>query len=314
MVDLDNERGSLPTRNHRLGAFEESENINADRLLAISSKRGGAIGHGCMPGCAVRCSNIFNDADGNYLTASLEYETLAMLGSNLGIADLDAIARMDRKCDALGIDTIETSCSIGILNDVGLFNFGDASKAEALVEEMAKGTPMGRILGSGVEITAKVFGIERVPAVKGQGIPAHAARSMKGWGVTYATSPQGADHTTGSVVVDILSPHGQVERSRTSQIINTAFDATGLCHLTFLFKNPEDLLPMIGAFYGLETDMEWFMEMGREMLRQERAFNISAGIGPAADRLPDWMREEPLPPTNSVFDVPQEEIDQFFNF
>ena len=314
MVDLDNERGSLPTRNHRLGAFEESENINGDRLLAISSKRGGAIGHGCMPGCAVRCSNIFNDADGKYLTASLEYETLAMLGSNLGIADLDAIARMDRKCDAFGIDTIETGCSIGILNDVGLFNFGDASRAEALVEEMAKGTPMGRILGSGVEITAKVFGIERVPAVKGQGIPAHAARSMKGWGVTYATSPQGADHTTGSVVVDILSPHGQVERSRTSQIINTAFDATGLCHLTFLFKNPEDLLPMIGAFYGLETDMEWFMEMGREMLRQEKAFNISAGIGPAADRLPDWMREEPLPPTNSVFDVPQEEIDQFFNF
>ena len=272
------------------------------------------MGHGCMPGCAVQCSNIFHDAGGQYLTASLEYETLVMLGANLGIDDLDAIARMDRKCDGLGLDTIETGCTIGVLNDVDLFDFGDVTRAEALIEEIAKGSPLGRILGNGVDVTAKIFGIDRVPAVKGQGIPAHAARSMKGWGVTYATSPQGADHTAGSVVADLLSPSGQVERSRTSQIINTAFDVTGLCHLTFLFKNPETIMPMINAFYGVNLDMEDFMETGREMLRRERAFNLQAGIGPGADRLPDWMRSEPLPPTNAVFDVPQEEIDQFFNF
>jgi aldehyde:ferredoxin oxidoreductase len=262
----------------------------------------------------VQCSNIFHDADGKYLTASLEYETLAMLGSNLGIDDLDAIARMDRKCDGFGIDTIETGCTLGMLNDIGLFDFGDVARAEALIEEIGKGSPLGRILGSGVEITAKVFGIDRVPAVKGQGIPAHAARSMKGWGVTYATSPQGADHTAGSVVTDLLSPSGQVERSRTSQIINTAFDATGLCHLTFLFKNPETIMPMINACYGVNLTLTDFMEMGKEMLREERAFNIKAGIGPSADRLPDWMRTEVLPPTNAVFDVPQEEINELFNF
>jgi len=262
----------------------------------------------------VQCSNIFHDADGKYLTASLEYETLAMLGSNLGIDDLDAIARMDRKCDGLGIDTIETGCTVGILNDVGLFEFGDVAKAEVLIEEIGKGSPMGRILGSGVETAAKIFGIDRVPAVKGQGIPAHAARSMKGWGVTYATSPQGADHTAGSVVVELLSPSGQVERSRTSQIINTAFDVTGLCHLIFLFKNPETIMPMINAFYGVNLTLADFMETGKEMLRQERAFNIKAGIGPSADKLPDWMRTEPLPPVNALFDVPQEEIDEFFNF
>jgi aldehyde:ferredoxin oxidoreductase len=137
---------------------------------------------------------------------------------------------------------------------------------------------------------------------------------MKGWGVTYATSPQGADHTAGSVIVDPLSPFGQVERSRTSQIINTAFDVPGLCHLTFLFKNPETIMPMVNAFYGVSLTLDDFMEMGKKMLRQERAFNIKAGIGPSADRLPDWMRTEPLPPTNAVFDIPQEEIDEFFNF
>ncbi|MGA2466965.1 MAG: aldehyde ferredoxin oxidoreductase C-terminal domain-containing protein [Thermodesulfobacteriota bacterium] len=314
MIDIDNARGSLPTYNHRRGAFEKVQNINANRLIELNSVRGGSTGHACMPGCAVQCSNIFHDAEGKYVTASLEYETLAMLGSNLGIDDLDAIARMDRRCDGLGIDTIETGCTIGILNDIGLFDFGDIARAEALIEEIGQGSPMGRILGSGVEIAAKVFGIDRVPAVKGQGIPAHAARSMKGWGVTYATSPQGADHTTGSVVMDVLSPFGQVERSRTSQIINTAFDITGLCHLTFLFKNPETIMPMINAFYGVSLTLGDFMEIGKEMLRQERAFNIKAGIGPSADRLPEWMRTESLPPTNAVFDVPQEEIDNLFDF
>ncbi len=314
MVDIDNNRGSLPTFNHRRGAFEKVQNINANRIIELNRERGGSTGHACMPGCAVQCSNIFHDADGKYLTASLEYETLAMLGSNLGIDDLDAIARMDRKCDGFGIDTIETGCTVGMLNDIGLFEFGDAAKAEALIEEIGKGSPLGRILGSGTETAAKIFGIARVPAVKGQGIPAHAARSMKGWGVTYATSPQGADHTAGSVVVELLSPHGQVERSRTSQIINTAFDATGLCHLTFLFKNPETIMPMVNAFYGVNWNLADFMEMGKEMLRQERAFNLRAGIGPSADRLPDWMRTEPLPPTNTVFDVPQEEIEELFNF
>ncbi len=314
MIDIDNQRGSLPTLNHHLGAFEKVQNINANRIIELNKARGGSTGHACMPGCAVQCSNIFHDADGKYLTASLEYETLAMLGSNLGIDDLDAIARMDRKCDGFGIDTIETGGTIGMLNDIGLFEFGDVAKAEALIEEIGKSSPLGRILGSGVEIAARVLGLDRVPAVKGQGIPAHAARSMKGWGVTYATSPQGADHTAGSVVVDLLSPSGQVERSRTSQIINTAFDATGLCHLTFLFKNPETLMPMINAFYGVNLTLTDFMEMGKQMLRQERAFNIKAGIGPSADRLPDWMRTEALPPTNAVFDVPQKEIDELFNF
>jgi len=314
MIDIDNGRGSLPTHNHHQGAFEKFQNINANRLIELNKARGGSMGHGCMPGCAVQCSNIFHGADGRYLTASLEYETLVMLGANLGIDDMDAIARMDRKCDGLGIDTIETGCTLGVLNDIGLFNFGDGARAEALIDEIGKGSPMGRILGSGVEITAKTLGISRIPAVKGQGIPAHSARSMKGWGVTYATSPQGADHTTGSVVVDPLSPSGQVERSRTSQIINTAFDATGLCHLTFLFKNPETVMPMVNAFYGVDLSLADFMEMGKEMLRQERAFNIKAGIGPAQDRLPEWMRTEHLPPTHAVFDVPQEEIDDFFNF
>jgi aldehyde:ferredoxin oxidoreductase len=313
-VDVDNNRGSLQTHNYRKGSFEKAGNINAGKFAEFNRARGGSNGHGCMPGCMVRCSNVFHDADNVYLTAGLEYETLTLLGSNLGIDDLDAIARMDRACDGLGIDTVETGAAIGILNDAGLFDFGDSARAEALIEEIGKGTLMGRILGNGTEVTAKVFAIHRVPVVKGQAMAAHSIRPMKGWGVTCATSSQGADQTAGPVVEDPLSPVGQVERSRQSQILNASLDAVGLCHFTFLYKSAGIMAPMVSAFYGMDWPESEYVEMGKEMLRQERAFNLKAGIGPGADAVPDWMRIEPLPPTNAVFDVPQEEIDEFFNF
>ncbi len=313
-IDADGDRGSLPTRNHRHGAFEKRKGLCSNTMIELNNARGGSMGNACMPGCIVKCSPIFHDANGNHLTSALEYETVAMLGANLGIDDLDPVARMDRRCDELGLDTIEVGCAIGVLNDVGLFEFGDAAKAEAYIEEIAQGTPMGRIIGSGVTETAKVFGIDRIPAVKGQGIPAHSARSLKGWGVTYATSPQGADHTAGVVEDDPLNPVGQVERSRMSQIFTAALDATGLCMFTFLASTPEIIAPMVAALYGVHWTAADFEELGKEMLRQERAFNIKAGIGPEADGLPDWMRTDPLPPTGAVFDVPQEEMDQLFNF
>lgn len=313
-VDSDNQRGSLPTRNHTQGSFEKHESINAHKFHEIVTSRGGKLSHSCMPGCVVRCSSIYNDSNGEYLSSSVEYETIAMLGSNLGISDLDDIAKMDRLCDDLGIDTIEIGCTIGMLNDIGLFEFGDAKKAYSLIEEIYKKSPLGRILGSGTGGAALVFGIDRVPAVKGQGIPAHSARSCKGWGVTYATSPQGADHTAGPVVEDFLSKDGQVQRSRMAQIAIMGVDSAGLCMYSRLMGKPDIVARMINGLYGINWSAKDYMEMGKEALRQERVFNKKAGMSEGQDRLPDWMRKEPLPPTNAVFDVAQSEMDELFNF
>lgn len=313
-VDVSHGRGSLPTCNFRLGAFDKFQNINADRLLEINQARGVSMGHACMQGCIVRCCSDFHDPSGKYLTSAFEYETVALLGSNLGIDDLDAIARLDRRCDELGIDTIELGCTIGVLNDIGLFDFGDAAKAERFIEEIAKGTPLGRILGNGVDMTAKIFGIDRVPAVKGQGIAGHAPRSLKGWGLTYATSPQGADHTAGSVIEDPLSAEGHVERSRDAQIAMAAFDATGLCLFTFLSRANGLIVPMINALYGVSWTETDYIEMGKKVILQEKDFNLKAGIGPSADMLPEWMRKEPLAPHNTVFDVSQEDIAAVLKF
>ncbi len=311
------ERGSSVSLNHRAGTVPGAENMSPESFERWKELHGGENGHRCLPGCVVACSNIVHDSRGNYLTASFEFETMALCGTNLGLTSIEEVATLDRRCDDLGMDTIETGATIGLLSDAGLYTMGDFANAMALLDEVAEGTPLGRIVGNGVASAAKIFGIDRVPAVKGQAIPGHAARSSKGWGVTYATSPQGADHTTGAVTADPLSPKLQVDRSRWSQIVNTAMDATGFCHFTFLYhtKTHMDLLiPMIATLYGIDYSIADFVALGKEMLLQEREFNRRAGIGQAADRLPNWMRTEKLQPTNEVFDVPQEEIDEFFDF
>ena len=120
--------------------------------------------------------------------------------------------------------------------EAGIANFGDSQAAINLIHEMGKGTSLGRILGAGTETTGKVFGVRRVPIVKGQAIPAYDPRAVQGQGVTYATTTMGADHTAGYAVtanilgvggnVDPLKPAGQVELSRNLQIATAFVDST----------------------------------------------------------------------------------------
>jgi aldehyde:ferredoxin oxidoreductase len=306
-INMCDATGQMPTLNHSLGAWDKKDAINGPALAKLVAERGGKMAHACMPGCIVRCSNNYVGPDGEYLTGSLEYETLAMLGSNLGIDDLDIIAKMDRMCDEIGIDTIETGNTIGALNHVGMFEFGDGPKALEYIGEIGKATPMGMILGSGAENACKVLGIDRVPAIRGLGIPAHMARSRKGWGMTYATSPQCADHTAGLVAEDPLSPDGQAERSRDSQINMAAFDCLGMCWFTFINGNYDLLYPMINGLYGLDWNTQRYLKMGKDMIRMEIAFNRKAGLGPEQEQMPQWLKEETLPPTNAKFDVPDED-------
>lgn len=314
VIDFDNERGSLVTRNAHSGRFEGFKTLNAETMIELQKDRGGSMGHACMRGCAVRCSPVFHDKRGNHLTSALEYETLVMLGSNLAIDEMDAVAMADRKCDDYGLDTIEMGATIGVLteSDPPLMAFGDSGRLLQLLDEVGKGTHLGRVLGQGAVVTCRVFGIDRVPAVKGQGIPGHSARSMKGLGVTYATSPQGADHTAGFVPDDPLSPVGQVERSKNAQISIAVIDSLGFCYFAFMQAQPGLATKLVGAFCGLNWQEKDLIEFGKTVLREERAFNMAAGFNEASDRLPEFMKEEPLPPHNVVFDVPGEEIDALF--
>jgi aldehyde:ferredoxin oxidoreductase len=321
LVHLCDGFGGLPTRNFSSGIFEGAEKISGEKLRELLLERGGESNptHTCMAGCVTRSSNCFGGPDGKKIVAPIEYETIALMGSNLGIDDLDAIAQMNWQLNDLGLDTIEIGVALGLTTEVSMLNFGDVDRVMKLLEEIRQGTPLGRVLGNGAAITGRVFGIRRVPVVKGQAICAYDPRAIKGTGVTYATSPQGADHTAGLTIraeVDHLDPTVQVALSRNGQINNAGYDTLGVCVFSsFGFaKAPSALRDLLTARYGWDVSDGILQELGRETLQLERAFNRAAGFVPSDDRIPEWMTTEPLPPHNSVFDVPDEELDGIFQW
>jgi aldehyde:ferredoxin oxidoreductase len=197
LTNILNEVGGYPTYNFKQGQFDGASKISGEAEAELETKRGGLATHGCHQGCIIRCSGVYHDKDGHYLTKQPEYETVWAHGANCGIDDMDAIAKLDFLDDNYGLDTIEMGATIGVAMEAGLIKFGDSEGAVKLIEEVGKGTHLGRILGNGAALTGKAFGMERVPVVKGQALPAYDPRAVHGIGVTYATSPMGADHTAG---------------------------------------------------------------------------------------------------------------------
>ncbi len=329
LTNILNEVGGYPTYNFRQGRFDGAAKISGETQAETETKRGGLATHGCHRGCVIQCSGTYHDKDGHYLTKQPEYETVWAHGGNCGISDLDGIAMLDFLDDNYGLDTIEMGATIGVAMEAGLAKFGDVEAAIKLVHEVGKGTHLGRILGNGTAFTAKAFGVEHAPVVKGQAMPAYDPRAVQGVGVTYATSPMGADHTAGYAVaqnvlkvggdVNALKPEGQVELSRNLQIATAAIDSTGMClFIAFaVLDQPETfqaLLDMLNAFYGLSLTGDGVTDLGKKVLSMERDFNARAGFTAQQDRLPRYFKMEKFAPHNVTFDVKDEDLDKVFNW
>ncbi|MEK7777838.1 MAG: aldehyde ferredoxin oxidoreductase C-terminal domain-containing protein, partial [Chloroflexota bacterium] len=329
LVNVLSEAGGLPTRNFSRGSFAGANKIGGETLKEEIAKRGGAgkSGHACGPGCAIQCSNIFPNADGSERVSVMEYESVWALGANCEIDNLDNVAELIRLCNEYGVDTIETGVALGVAMEAGVAPFGNGAAAIRLLHEVGRGTPLGRILGNGAAFTGRAFGVVRVPVTKGQAMPAYEPRVMKGMGVTYATSPMGADHTAGYSVaqeilgvggkVDPFSVEGKVDLSRNMQAATAFIDSFGYClFVSFAIldipSGLEGIRESINGVLGTKLTTEDLGKIGMKILRTERRFNKLAGFTKADDRLPEFMSYEPLPPHNQVFNVPDAELDKVF--
>jgi len=308
VVPVANMLNTFPYKNRTEGQSPDVATLDGKRIVESFETRGGGM-HNCMTGCIVQCSNVVHDAEGNYKTSALEFETLTLLGANCAIASWEDVADLDRLCDEVGLDTIETGAAIAILMDSGGMEWGDAAGAKRLLHEVAEGTELGRAIGSGAVAIGKKRNHKRVPVVKGQALPAWDPRPLKATGVTYATSPMGADHTAGLIINPGMPPDQFAQASQEAQIVNAACDSSGFCQ--FLQPTLEDIAKYYSLYLGEDVTREQVGDIGWQCLQDEWAFNDGAGFGPADDDLPACLREEGVGPGHVMkFDVPREIIEQ----
>jgi aldehyde:ferredoxin oxidoreductase len=319
IVGAVNEMGAFPTRNFSEGSFEQAADLRGEKLREVTLARGGKVGTRCMPGCVIACRNLYVDAAGKPVVGTLQYETIALIGSNLGLGNLDDVAVLNYMCNDFGLDTIETGAALGVAIEAGLAGFGDFESIKALLKQVGEGTVIGRMIGCGAAATGRLLGVRRVPVCLGQGMPGYDPRALKGNGVTYATSPQGADHTAGNAFgarkeVNPLGVEGQKALSLRLQIIAAMLDSTGLCLFARppIIANPQLMVDMINGIYGWGWTVDDYNKFNRDVLRTELEFNRRAGITQAHYRIPEYMCGEPLPPHNAVFDVPDSDLDSVF--
>jgi len=325
LVNVANGLGSLSTRNFSAGQFEDAAAISGEHMVEVMGARPNSDPrHSCMAGCVVRCSQVYTDEDGSEITSGFEFETLGLLGANCGISDLDQLARIDALCDDLGLDTMEVGAAAGVAMESGLLPWGDGAAVHGLLSKVTAGDANAALIANGCAGTGVALGAARVPAVKGQGMPAWEPRVLKGTGATYATSPQGADHTAGNALpspanpgYDPSSPTGQDQMSQFLQAYFAAIDSLGFCLFPSLaaLDMPElqgHLVAAVAALTGRELPEDYLIALGTDVVMMEREFNRRAGFTPADDRLPAFMVREALPPGGNRFDVSDADLDGMF--
>lgn len=315
MVDICQAVRVLPTRNFTSGTMVEAEKINAQTMYDTIKARGGEgrTQHACMNPCAIQCSNVYPNEKGELLCSPIEYETMALMGSNLCLKNLDTIAMMNRIANDAGVDTLDVGAAIGVAMEAGIAEFGDDEAVINLMNEVLDVTPLGRILASGCKVAAQVFGVRHAPHVLGQALPAYEPRGTKGMAMTYLSSPMGGDHTFGFTLRDEDDPitkEGKVALSKKFQVIGSRMDAIGTCNFV-RYSVRDDMSPLLNllkAYYDVEISPTEFDDCVKGTLRREHQFNCDAGITSAEHRFTESFYSTPQKDTGEKMDITDEEV------
>jgi aldehyde:ferredoxin oxidoreductase len=305
--DFTNNIGGLPTRNFSAGQLidtkEQPFRLGGDFIREQNLARGGETTHACMPGCMIRCSNVYADKDGKEMCSPMEYETLGLVGTNCGLEDPDHVAYLNNIANDLGIDTIELGATLGVLMEAGEGEFGDHEFMAKALEDMRTGTERGKILAQGTARVGEHYNVKRVPVIKKQGISAYDPRVIEVTGISMMVTAQGADHTTGNIpgfACDGKTTEELTDASLDIQILCAAADSLGLCLFGRSVTNVQldFMVDALNKACGTDLDGSFYRKIGLEALQLEWDFNKAAGFTEADDELPDFFYDEELPPQN----------------
>ncbi len=329
LMNVINEAGAMPTRNHRQVQFEGAHAISAE-AMATPRKTDGQpnllTNQACF-GCTIACGRISKIDEKHFsiqnkpqywhASGGLEYEAAWALGSNTGVDDLEALTYVNFICNEQGMDPISFGATVSAameLYELGILTkehtggidlkFGSAEALVQCVELTGKAEGFGRELGLGsLRLCTKYGRPDLSMSVKGQEFPAYDSRGIQGMGLTYATSNRGACHlrsyTVSSEILGIpektdpLATDGKPALVKAFQDATAAVDSSGLCVFTTFAWTLNDIAPQIDAACDGEWSPEYLMEVGERIWNMERVFNNRAGFTAKDDNLPPRLVNEP---------------------
>jgi aldehyde:ferredoxin oxidoreductase len=321
LMNVINETGALPTRNHRDSQFESANDIGAEAMAKVRETDGRAnlVTNAACFGCTIACGRIsqidrthFSVVDRpKYQVASggLEYEAAWALGAATGVGDLEALTFANFVCNEQGIDPITFGATLGAAMELfedgvitekqtGMsLKFGDAKALCEMALLTGKGEGFGAEIGLGSKLLTEKYGRPELSmGVKGQEFPAYDGRGIQGIGLAYATSNRGACHLRGYTIAsevfgipvktDPLESDGKPALVKAFQDATAAVDSSGLCVFTTFAWTLEDFAPQIDAACEGEWTAARLVEVGERIWNLERNFNNAAGFTAADDNLP----------------------------
>ncbi len=327
LMNVINEIGALPTRNHRDVQFEGAKDISAEAMATpreSDGKKHLVTNQACF-GCTIACGRI-SKMDENHFTVQnkpqywgasggLEYEAAWALGAANGVNDLEALQYANMLCNEYGMDPISFGATVGAvmeLYEMGVLTkeqigveapFGSAAALAAFAEMVGTGQGFGKEIGMGSARLTKKYGHPDLSmSVKGQEFPAYDGRAIQGIGLAYATSNRGACHLRGYTIAsevlgipvktDPVESEGKPELVKAFQDATAAFDSSGLCVFTTFAWGVADLAPQLQAACNEEFTTEELEKIGERIWNMEREFNNAAGFTKADDSLPKRLLTE----------------------
>ena len=328
LMNVINEIGALPTRNHREVQFEGAKNISGEAMYEprkTDGKPNLVTNQACF-GCTIACGRISKLDEGHFTvktrpeywgaSGGLEYEAAWALGSANGVNDLETLTYANFVCNEQGMDPISFGATVGAvmeLFEMGVLKkeqlgidapFGSAQALAHFVEVTVKGEGFGKEIALGSKrLTAKYGHPDLSMSVKGQEFPAYDSRGIQGMGLTYATSNRGACHlrsyTVASEVLGIpvktdpLVTEGKPALVKAFQDATAIFDSAGICLFTSFAWTLADVQPQLAAACLQEFTMDELALIGERIWNLERDFNNRAGFTSKDDNLPKRLLTEP---------------------